>query len=189
MSKRNEFVALMALLVVLAAVAYWEFRPADDPGSGGPADVAVQPLPVPNPSLHLAQLDRIRKLGYAGTHRNIFSATPLPPPPSVLKKDKPLEASYIPRAAGPPLPPPLEVPLTFYGMAVDPKTGRRVAFFTSGDDVYVAAEGDTLLGRFRLLRIGTDTAVVEEVSTGRQATLPMSSPVTAADAPAHPGVP
>jgi hypothetical protein len=189
MSKRNEIVILATLVVLLAAVADWEFRPGSDPGGESPADVAVQPLRVPNPSLHLAQLDQIRQLGYTGTHRNIFSATPLPPPPSAVAKGKEADASYLLSPAGPPLPPPLQVPLTFYGMAVDPKTGKRVAFFTNGDDVYVAAEGDTLLGRFRLVHIGTDSAIVEEVSTGRQATLPMTQPANGAAPPDHPGVP
>ncbi len=55
-------------------------------------------------------------------------------------------------------------------------SGRRVAFFTSGDDVLVVAEGDTFLGRFRLVHIGNDTADVEELGTGRHTTVPMVQP-------------
>jgi hypothetical protein len=39
----------------------------------------------------------------------------------------------------------------------------------SGEDVIVVAEGDTFLNRFRLVRIGNDSADVEEIATGRDA--------------------
>ncbi|HEV2386344.1 MAG TPA: hypothetical protein VGS20_03715 [Candidatus Acidoferrales bacterium] len=185
MSKRNEIVILAVLLAVLLGVAYQQFRPSGGSDTDVSAAAAVQPLRVPNPSLHLAQLAQIRRLAYGGSHRNIFSAAP-PPPTSVLEKSKRKDASYLPQTAGPPSPPPLQVPLTFYGMAVDPKSGKRLAFFTSGDDVFIASEGDSLLGRFRLVRVGTDTVVVEEISTGRQTTLTMTPPVPSADEP--PGV-
>jgi hypothetical protein len=176
MSRRNELRILAALLVVLAAL-YWNFRPGAADGSDTPEAVSVQPLRVPDPALHLDRLARIREMEYGGTHRNIFSSTPAPPPPSKaaqLKKAQMMKAA----AAGPAVPPPLQVPLTFYGMAVDSKTGRKLAFFTSGDHVYIAGQGETLLGRFRLMQIGSNTVQFQEVSSGRTAVLTMTPPVT-----------
>jgi hypothetical protein len=43
----------------------------------------------------------------------------------------------------------------------------RRAFLTNGDSVYVAAEGDTLLGRYRIIKIGRANVEFEEISTGR----------------------
>ena len=51
---------------------------------------------------------------------------------------------------------------------------NRRAFFNDGDDVYVIGVGETLLGRFRLMQIGNNTAEMEEVATGRTATLTMT---------------
>ena len=51
-----------------------------------------------------------------------------------------------------------------------------MAFFTSGDEVLIVPEGDTFLNGLRLLHIGNDSAEVEEVSSGRHATVPMVQP-------------
>jgi hypothetical protein len=174
-SRATEIKILAALVVILAVVAYWNFRPRAMDGSGEPESVSVQPLRVPDPSLHLGRLARIREMEYAGTHRNIFSATP-PPPPSV--KAAQLRKTQAVQSTGPAVPPPLQVPLTFYGMAVDPKSGTKLAFFTSGDHVYIASQGETLLGRFRLMQIGSNTVEFQEISSGRTATLTMTPPVT-----------
>ncbi len=172
MSRRNQYLVLGALLVILAGAFYWN-RDAS-PGLLGDvaAGEAVQPLRIENPSLHLDQLERIRKLEYSGTHRNIFSASLPPPPPSA--------AANKPAVTGPPVPPPpppVDVSgITFFGMVTDAGSGRRRAFFTNGDDVFIAAEGDTLLNRLRVVRIGNNTVDVEEISSGRHATLTMEQP-------------
>lgn len=176
MSRRTEIWILVGLLALLALVLYWNFRPNVIAGAGAPEAVSVEPLRVPDPSLHLGRLERIRQMGYGGTHRNIFSATPPPPPP--VKAAQLKKTTAVVRPTGPVAPPALQVPLKFYGMAVDPKTGRKLAFFTSGDKVYIASEGQTLLGQFRLLKIGNNSAEFKEVSSGRTAVLPMTPPVT-----------
>jgi hypothetical protein len=172
MSRRVEIGILAALFLVLAGVVYRNFRPDAGPDSDAPDTIAAAPLKVPNPKLHLNQLARIRGLVYTGSHRNIFSATPPPPPAppkKAVKKDKP---AAVP--AGPPVPPPLQVPLKFYGMAVDPKTGNKIAFFTNGDNVYIASPGQTLLGHFRLMNIGKDTVQIEDTLTTQTAAIPMT---------------
>ncbi len=70
----------------------------------------------------------------------------------------------------PPPPPPVEVPAQFFGYASMPSSPRRLAFFLNGDDVIVVQEGSVFLSRFRLDKIGNDSADVEEVSSGRHAT-------------------
>jgi hypothetical protein len=44
------------------------------------------------------------------------------------------------------------------------------------EDVIIAGEGDTLMGRFRVVRLTNTSADVEEVSSGRHATLPLEEP-------------
>ncbi len=170
MSRRTQIIVFALLVVILALVLYrtWSGSSSAVPPTSS-ADVKYQPLPVENPSLRLDMLERIRKFEYSGRHRNIFSASlPPPPPPNV----KPGKAGSMP----PPLPPPLEVPVKFFGYVADLRTGLRRAFFTNGEDVFIVAEGEVLLSRFRLLRIGNNTADVEEVASGRRATLAMEEP-------------
>ena len=116
-----------------------------------------------------------RKLEYSGTHRNIFVAAPPPPENSAVQlAPKPAQPFVGPRL--PPPPPPLQVPAEFFGYATRSVSGKRVAFFTSGDDVLVVPEGDTFLGRFRLIHIGNDSADVEEIATGRHASVQLVQP-------------
>jgi hypothetical protein len=174
MSRRTEISILVGLLVLLVALFYFNNR-SQDPGIPGvlAADGKFQPLDVHEPQLRLDLLANLQKLAYSGSHRNIFVAAPPAPPHG------PEQAVALPERVGPAPPappPPLQVAAEFFGFATTPTTGKRVAFFTSGDDVLVVAEGDTFLNRFRLDQIGNDSADVEELATGRHASLQMVQP-------------
>jgi hypothetical protein len=52
----------------------------------------------------------------------------------------------------------------------------RRAFFMEGENVYIIAVGEMLLGRYRLIQIGNSSVELEETSTGRRATLTMEEP-------------
>jgi hypothetical protein len=118
-------------------------------------------------------LERLKKLQYEGSHRNIFSAVAAPPVSAV-----PPVAVAPPQVGpvGPSGPAPLVVPATFYGFVTDARTGIRRAFFMEGENVYIMAVGEVLLGRFRLMQIGNSSVELEEISTGRRATLTMEEP-------------
>jgi hypothetical protein len=175
MSRRTEIYTLGGLLVLLVGLLYFMNRGSS---SAGPSVVAAdgkfQPLDVHEPELRLDLLAKLQTLEYSGTHRNIFIATPPPPPPSPLQQAAAVHPIVGPMP--PPPPPPLQIPAELFGYELMPKSGKRVAFFTSGDDVLVVAEGDAFLNRFRLIHIGNDSADVVETSTGRHATVQMVQP-------------
>jgi hypothetical protein len=174
MSRRIELYIFAALLVVLGFVLYRTVRPSN----GGAANTVVaadgrfRPLDVQEPELHLDLLDNLRKSQYTGTHRNIFEAEPLPPPKPKFE----LQAHRSAAPTGPPPVPPLQVPVQFFGYASEPHSGRRVGFFSNGDDVLILAQGDTFLNRYRLLSLTDTSAQVMEISSGRRATLPITQP-------------
>lgn len=177
MTRRMEIYVFAGLIVVLIGAAYYFFSSRSD-GNGLPgvlaADTKFQPLDVQEPALRMDLLEKIRKLEYSGSHRNIFVATP-PPPPRPLVPAGPAAPVFI-GPKPPPPPPPVQVPAEFFGYASQGRGGRKVAFFTSGDDVLIVGEGETFLSRFRLDHIGNESADVEEVSTGRHATVPLVQP-------------
>jgi hypothetical protein len=174
MYRRVQIYVFAALLVVLVFVLYRAIRPTGVAVTGGvyADDTRFHPLDVQEPELHLDLLDNLSKLEYTGVHRNIFVAEPIPPPHAQqVKVEKPAGPQV------PPPPPPLEVPVQFFGYASEQNGGRRVGFFTSGDDVLVLAQGDEFLGgRYRLLSISNTAAEVMEISSGRHATLPITQP-------------
>jgi hypothetical protein len=175
MKGRKELYLLAGLLVLVAVAAYYFFSSRGG-GAGVPgvlaADSKFEPLQVREPDLRMDLLEKVRKLEYGGQHRNIFVAVP-PPPPKPIEQ-APARAFIGPRV--PPPPPPVQVPAEFFGYASVSRGGRRVAFFTSGDDVLVVGEGETFLGRFRLNRINNDSAEVEEIGTGRHTTVQLVQP-------------
>jgi len=176
MRRRIEISVLVALLIC-GAIAYLANR-NQVPGISGvlAADGKFTPINVEEPQLRLDLLDILKKSDYNGSHRDIFNYGPPPPPPAA----KPGEIGYVPaKPIGPqlpPPPPPVQVPGELFGYASMPASGKRVAFFKEGDDVLVVAEGDTFLGRFRLVHVGNDSADVVQISDGRTGKVAMIQP-------------
>jgi hypothetical protein len=175
MSRRNQFIILGSLLGLLGIVAYTQFRPAGSSANAPSADGPFAPVNVDNPALRMDILKRFLDLQYKGTHRNIFSATaPIPPPAEM----KPPENVPPPPPPAPTGPPPLNVDAKYFGYASDAKGNHRRAFFATAnnEDVVIAGEGDTLFGRFRVVRLTNTMADVEEIASGRHATMPLEEP-------------
>ena len=171
MTQKFQLYVFVALLVLLAGVTLsnWNQSPQLAGVFGG--NEKFEPLSVENPSLRLDKLERIRKLEYGGSRRSIFTAY-MPPPPA-----PPVPGPDFTKLEPPPEPP-LTLPVKFFGYATDPNSGRKRAFFTNGEDVFILSEGEMLQNRFRLLRIGNATADFEEVLSGKRATLPLEQPGT-----------
>jgi hypothetical protein len=174
MSRRNQMIVLGLLLPVLGVTLYFTFRTSVDSVKAPAAAGLFAPINVDNPALRLDILQHFLSLEYKGAHRNIFVAT-LPPPP-------PLPAPVAPAYVAPPPPagpPPLTVEAKYFGFVSDSKGSHRRAFFATAnnDEVFVAGEGDTLLGHFRVVKISSTTADLEEVASGRRATLTLEEQV------------
>ncbi len=176
MSRRIQIIVLGALFVVLLITLYFStdlFRSNSTSAKTVPVDATFTPLDVDNPALRLDILKRFLSLQYKGVHRNIFSATlPPPPAPPPSKKAGNLAPSQ------PSGPPPLSVDAKYFGYVSDREGNHRKAFFITSDneDVLIAGEGDTLLGRFRVDRITNTTTDLEEISSGRHVTLTLEEP-------------
>jgi hypothetical protein len=170
--QKKQLVVLVVLLLIAGGIWFLYFdhgRPVVTADAGGAHN--YQLLSVENPSLHIAGVEKARKTEYKSGGRNIFSIElPPPPPPPAPKYDKNHPA---PAPPPPPPPPPRTVPplpVKFYGYGTVPNSTSRRAFFTDGDDIYIVGEGELLLNRFRILRIGNANLEYEEVSSGLRGT-------------------
>ena len=175
MKQRIQYIVLAALLAVLVAAgsfSYWRSS-GDATVPAAKLDEKFTPLNVDNPALRLDILQRFLALEYKGVHRSIFSAT-LPPPPAPPPSAQPVIAAPVVPAG----PPPLTVDAKYFGFVSDFSGNHRRAFFATGnnDEIVIAGEGDTLLGRFRVIRLTATAADVEEVASGRRATLTLEEP-------------
>jgi hypothetical protein len=72
----------------------------------------------------------------------------------------------------------LTVDAKYFGYVSDYGGNHRRAFFATpnNEDVIIAGEGDTFLGRFRVIRLTNTTADVEEISSSRRTTLTLEEP-------------
>jgi hypothetical protein len=133
-----------------------------------------------DPALRLDLLAKVRNASAEGGARSLFefSQPPAPPPPKV----KPIVptaavAASPPAPKAPPEPPkpppPPPITLKFYGYAGTTRSGTRRAFFLDGDDIVVAGENETVKNRYKIVRIGVNSAVVEDTTNQNQQTLPL----------------
>ena len=130
-------------------------------GTRGPAS-AAQSL---DPTLRLGLLASVEGVQYKGSGRNIFRGQEEAPIPTPV-------APALKTPTGPPPPPPIN--LKFFGFASRPGESKKV-FLSQGEDIFIAAEGDIVNRRYRVVRIGVNSVEVEDVLDGRRQVLPLTS--------------
>ena len=108
---------------------------------------------------------------FRSSPRDIFSRDLPPPPPKPVHVPGPGDTDYVaPVIPPPPPPPPPQLPLKYFGEGKAESGSGRRAFLTDGNVVFVAAEGDIVLGRYRIIRINHTNIEFEEISSGRHGT-------------------
>jgi hypothetical protein len=142
----------------------------------------VDPVTV-DPTLRtdlLAKLDAIR---VEGGSRSLFDFSQPPAPP---KPKGPPEPKIIPKPFGPqpppveaakvepPKPPPTPIPLKFYGFISPQGSTTKRAFFLDAEDIIVASEGELIKRRYKVVRIGVNSVVMEDVEQKHQQTIPLT---------------
>jgi len=151
-----------------------DFKPSLKPKEG----VDVSKI---DPTLKLDLLAKLNRVPLdPGSRGSVFDwgkAPPPPPPPAVKVHPGPLPTvgNKPSQPEGPPAtpatPPPPPIPLKFYGFSE--KTGAKRAFFLDGDDIDVAAENEVIKNRYKVIRIGVNSVVVEDLNFKHQQTIPL----------------
>jgi len=140
-----------------------------------------------DPTIHLELLAKVQNVKLEGGQRNLFQfgsppaaeVKPLPGEepkiamgkPYVFPKPDPPKVEPPPPA--PPAPPP---PPTFkyYGLATKRIDNKKTAFFLDGEDIIFATEGMTVKSKWRVVRIGAESVMLEDTSTKKQQPLALS---------------
>jgi hypothetical protein len=140
----------------------------------------IDPMTI-DPILRLDLLAKVQAVELAGGSRNLFQYGP-PPVKADLKGPEP---KVIPQPVAPvlrtgddaakaPPPPPPPINLKYYGFSTGRVNGRKTAFFLDGDEISFAAEGETVKKRYRVVRIGATSVVMEDTESKRQQSLPLT---------------
>jgi hypothetical protein len=129
-----------------------------------------------DPTLDESAMLRTESLVYSGTGRNIFSATYVP---VAATMNLPKTPSPRPGPVGPiaPPPPPPTCPptcppinLKFFGTAKR-ANGANQAFLLQGEDVYLAAVGDIVARKYKIVSISAGSIQVEDLANNNTQTL------------------
>ena len=166
MKQQKQLIALVVLVAIAVLVWVWSSRQTPQSAAASTVVSGYTAMNVDNPAIQRWKIDKVQKTEYKGGGRNPFSAVMPPSPPP--KIPQPGDKDYV-KPPEPP-PPPLELPpnMKFFGYGTIPNGTARRAFLTDGDDVFIVAEGEVFLGRYRILKIGNATIEFEETSSGRQ---------------------
>jgi hypothetical protein len=171
--KRQRELTLAGIVVALGIVAYGAYAtlgPGGQPSTGasaasnqrgrtaaraGRAEGTGAKPGTEAPQVHLEALDTGRvEPGAAARDIFRFRVKPPPPPPP---PPRPFVGPQVPPP--PPGPPPVPpITLKFIGVVEPPPPGKRLAVLSDGrgSPVY-GHEGETVLGQYRILRIGAES--------------------------------
>ena len=160
-------------------------RSAGRPGFGG-SEEPLDPMTV-DPTLRTDLLATVRAVAFDGVERNIFRFGERKKPqvagPSAeevktaqerlaaaAKSPKPVKVAK-PAAHKPTAPP---IKWKYYGFANSSKDLRKRAFLIGDEDqVFIATEGDIFKKRYRVVRIGVNSIVIEDLQFKDQQSLPL----------------
>jgi hypothetical protein len=157
--ERGRLLLLTIVLIVLAGVVYelWPQTAASSRAASnrrGDGRAAPGTAAITAPDVHLDALAAERpKPG--SVDRNLFRFKPKaqPAPPR-----QPPPEQQTPVISGPPGPPPLApIPLKFIGIVERSAGGAKIAVLSDARGVYHGNEGDTILGQYKILRIGVES--------------------------------
>ena len=157
-----------------------EFRPVLRPKKKEDQIVDIRTV---DPTIRLDLLAKVQEVPQAGGERDLFQILKAPPlHEAVFTGDEP--HVFIPRGPNPPPPPPPPlpdpgtlppppIPLKYYGFCTERNNGKKTAYFLDNDEIIQATEGTTLKGRYRVVRIGLNVVVMEDMQSKRQQNLPL----------------
>jgi hypothetical protein len=173
MTQKNQMILLAVLVLIMTVVWYFNRTTVSVAPGNISAVQNYQLLAVENPQLHRDKMEAAEKTEYHSLGRNPFSEiAPQKDRTAPIKVPQP-RGPVGPPVLPPPPPPSLPPNMKFFGYGTIPNGTLRRAFLSDGDEVYIVGEGDTLLGRFRIVKISNANLEFEEIATGRHATVTM----------------
>ncbi len=174
-SRPRPWLLVLLGLAVVALVASRMFSdgapvPSVPTTAGRAPQPQAQPVGRVDPAELDVRLDALKQpsLSPGGSDRNPFRFRPPPPPPPPPPPKVGPKPEPVPE--GPPPPPP--IPIKFIGIVET--AGGKVGAFTDCRATFPGREGEVIEGRYRVVRLGIESAVVEYTDGRGRTTLPLN---------------
>ncbi|HKN74004.1 MAG TPA: hypothetical protein VJW94_02410 [Candidatus Acidoferrum sp.] len=180
MKQKQQIIVLVVLVAVAALVWSFEWRQQTPSVQTESFIEGYKPLGEDNPRIRWEELKRAQETEYKSNGRNPFSMI-APPTPQEVQAANDKKKNELPPV--PPTPPPprtiADFPpnLKFFGYGRVPVGTPVRAFITDGEAIFIVSEGDTLMGRYRILKIGNSSIEFQEISSGLHGTTPLEEQV------------
>ena len=148
------------------------------------SDEPLDPMSV-DPTLQTDLLAKVRSVEFEGVERNLFRfgrRKKLVASPSAeeikqsqerlraLQAQGPKPVKINPGARKPTAP---RIDWKYYGFANSRRDTRKRAFLLDGEEIFVATEGDVFKKRYRIVRIGINSIVIEDLQFKQEQKLPL----------------
>ena len=170
----------LLVLLGVAIVAYLgtQMFSGGPPSSSVPSSAPREQRGAANVALDPAELDvkietlTARTAEEADVERNPFRFQPKPPPPPPPMAPPPPQSYAPPPPPVNPGPPPIGNTIKFIGIM---DTGQgKIGAFTDCKASFPGREGEVIEGRYRVVRIGVESAVLEYLDGTGRTTLPLN---------------
>ncbi|HLW55186.1 MAG TPA: hypothetical protein VKW06_20320 [Candidatus Angelobacter sp.] len=185
---KKELMVMAVLLAVAIPLLLYNFRDQ----IFGSASAANVPLPAiassaskgpaaigardNDPRLRTDILEASRKVKYEAGGRNIFrmEMPKIDPVKVAVRQNREFIVPAPPTPTPTPTPPP--IPIIYYGYASHPGEPKRI-FLQKKDEpgIFVAAQGDIVARRYRVVQIQPTTVTMEDVITNNRQPIPLTS--------------
>ncbi len=179
---KNKVIAVVALVAVAVIIVVWELWPASTtaasapavahPVHGAPGKKGAQTLSTIDPTLRTDLLKDSEGTKYEGNNKNIFVAGAEPIEKVIAPAVLPPAQQTVAQGPPPPPPPP-PIPLKFYGFATQ-SGGQKKVFLAENDDIFIAAEGDIVDRRYKVIRIFPMAVEIEDVLSNNRQQIPLT---------------